>query len=1323
MSHARNYLVMAAIVIAFLMLISPVSASFGQSAVHSYVNAGGHSSASIKQTPASPSSKTSSVTVMQSQTALSQISAFPGFPGISSIGKQIYNASPESPYLQSTHTYKVSINLTNNAGNTPWTAEIFTSPSVNNPVIRDIFHLQEGFEYANSTTGSSMVAFLANGTYELYAGPGSSFISNTSLYVAGSSVSVNIHFPVFYKFTVSVTSLPATGEWNMYAFVANSSGFFSFNKTSNLSMTAYLPNGTYAMDIGPLGTLMPAFTKGYKIAGSASDVSYTFPALYSFTVKAQNVPAGHQWAVEILSNYSGSLTQTIYANSSKGDSMTGYLPLASYLYAGLFSLLFTSSIPVTGVFNVTGSGKVLNIVFPILQRVTFNANNFTPGYDWSVQIFENGSSYSTYSNSSTTDTMIAFLANGSYNYIISYSGYSNSAAFTVSGPETINVTLPDFYRVTFVASNLPAGMSWSLSLFNSNSIYVYFNLSAGTSMEAMLPNGTFTYTASISGIVVSSGTFTVSGATTTINIKLNSIYAVTFLETGIPLGFSWIFYLYNASSGMLVFDHTLNQNTLTANMTNGTYFADVGIDSGSYGPIEYFNVSYFTVNGAPLNEAVKVPRLYNVTFLTNLQPTITWTLSIYSTTYFYNYFNNTNIPKVTLLASNGSYHYSATVSGLSTFGNFTVNGSPLTIKLTFPRLYFVTFIAKNITSTETWSVGITNLSSFSGSYFSVTGSTIQTYEPNGSYEYYVSAGVTSLGPFFFTVAGSNVTVNVPLPGLYNITFKETGLPYAPVWTVSIGTTNTYITMISFGTTLTVQATNGTYVYTVASDLKRPYLATPSSGTVTLKGSSATVSIKFAEQFYVTFNETALPGTSDWSTSQTFVSSHMAGFDPYSSTFITANTAFNTNGMVMSGVNSSNEVTGIGTTGSYSAGFTVNVTAAVLSGTGSPVSILLENAQKTEYLAVRTDACLTDSFGYGIYYSVTGYASGPYNESSFYTSPSYGTAYTYSLSVSSTGVGSIRVLDGSTTVASVTGLNVGTGQFYLFLGQSTVFPSYPSQLGVSLWKSVTITSSTGSMLFSYNFENGPLWSVNLGSNTINSVTGTIAFVEVNGSYSYTVSTSSSRYMASPSKGTVAVSGSNVSKTVAFSRKYTAVFTETGLPAGTSWGVTLSGTTEMSTGTTDTFSVTNGSYSYAISNTSAYYAVHYSGTVAVSGSNTTVDVIFEHYAYIVGNVKPVNATVTVNGRDVSVNSTGGFNVSVTAGSYNVTASENGYFSHSFNFNLSSGGVEHIILTLAKKNPGSSTSGINISGMEELEIIGGIVAVVAIAGGASYLLKKRK
>jgi hypothetical protein len=140
-----------------------------------------------------------------------------------------------------------------------------------------------------------------------------------------------------------------------------------------------------------------------------------------------------------------------------------------------------------------------------------------------------------------------------------------------------------------------------------------------------------------------------------------------------------------------------------------------------------------------------------------------------------------------------------------------------------------------------------------------------------------------------------------------------------------------------------------------------------------------------------------------------------------------------------------------------------------------------------------------------------------------------------------------------------------------------------------------------------------WSVTMGGSTQSSSTASITFSEVNGSYSYSVS-SETGYTVDPGPGTISVHGAAVSQPVTFSPissmtpTYSVTFTETGLPAGTDWSVTVGGTAISSTTTTVSIPEANGSYAFTVGPVSGYSPSPPSGTLTVNGAAVTQSIAF-------------------------------------------------------------------------------------------------------------------
>jgi len=125
----------------------------------------------------------------------------------------------------------------------------------------------------------------------------------------------------------------------------------------------------------------------------------------------------------------------------------------------------------------------------------------------------------------------------------------------------------------------------------------------------------------------------------------------------------------------------------------------------------------------------------------------------------------------------------------------------------------------------------------------------------------------------------------------------------------------------------------------------------------------------------------------------------------------------------------------------------------------------------------------------------------------------------------------------------------------------------------------------------------------------SKTSTIQFTVPNGTYSFTVKPIPA-YKITPGTGTLTVNGSEVIQNVTFSTATFAVtFTESGLPSGTNWSVTIGATTYYSTTTTIVINLPDGTYHYTLSTTLAGYTGTGSPrSVHVHGAPVAVSVTF-------------------------------------------------------------------------------------------------------------------
>lgn len=178
---------------------------------------------------------------------------------------------------------------------------------------------------------------------------------------------------------------------------------------------------------------------------------------------------------------------------------------------------------------------------------------------------------------------------------------------------------------------------------------------------------------------------------------------------------------------------------------------------------------------------------------------------------------------------------------------------------------------------------------------------------------------------------------------------------------------------------------------------------------------------------------------------------------------------------------------------------------------------------------------------------------------------------------------------------------------------------------------------------------------------------------------------------------------------------AIFTETGLNAGSAWSITFNGQAKFSTLNTIAFHIQGGAYNtyqYVIGVPSGFYTGNDTGSKNYSGNSVTTAVSFVHYAYLNGTILPSNATVLLNGIVQNGLSNGSFNLSIKAGSYELIVKDSGYTTYYENFTVSPNQTEHIHIAL------NGTSGSNV---QDYYYIGGGIAAVALVGGAVFALRR--
>ena len=499
--------------------------------------------------------------------------------------------------------------------------------------------------------------------------------------------------------------------------------------------------------------------------------------------------------------------------------------------------------------------------------------------------------------------------------------------------------------------------------------------------------------------------------------------------------------------------------------------------------------------------------------------------------------------------------------------------------------YTVTFTESGLPSGTSWSVTL------GGATSSSTTSTITFNEANGTYTYTVgtvSGYSASPSSGSVTVNGAAVSKSITFTssspsGQYAVTFSQTGLPSNVSWTAFVftgsisggGTPTLFFGTAAEGASFEFTAPNGQY-YWIVSASNSSYEVTPSNGTITVSSAAVSVAVHFSvitpstTSYAVTFTETGLPSGADWTVNMNSTSMTDLAGSP----------------IVFSVPNGTYSYDVSTSTSGY--GATVPSGDVTVNGRAVTVTVVFVR----EYTVTFTETGLPTGTSWTVELNVTfeyGYAG--------YASPTFTVPNgNYPFSVTAQGY-SASPASGTITVngAPVTKAITFT---------ATVPPP--------MYK-VTFTESglpTGSSWYVTIFPNGVLLTQSY-SNA--STTTTLVISVPNGYYSWVVLLAPSGYVGNPMAGGFRMNGAALTQSIAFSYQpnvHLAFFAEydylitgaNGIPNGTSWSVTMGGTTQSSSGMFIFFAEPNGTYSYTISGPAGFTPIPASGSFTINSPTT-------------------------------------------------------------------------------------------------------------------------
>ncbi len=716
------------------------------------------------------------------------------------------------------------------------------------------------------------------------------------------------------------------------------------------------------------------------------------------------------------------------------------------------------------------------------------------------------------------------MATADKEYVSSGGGFTVNGA-TVSPTVTFSLVT---YTITFTESGLPSGTSWFVNLTDGQS-----NSSAGSTIGFLEPNGTYNYTVATAdkeyAPTLAGGSFGVSGAPVSESVTFSlATYTVTFTETGLPSGTTW--YVNGTAWGSLsaTVADTLG-TSVSVNLTNGTYSFTVASANRTWAPAY---TSLFVVDGGPVAVPVTFTEVtYAVTFTESGLPSGTpWNVTIGSVT------RNSTTSTIIFYEPNGTYSYTVATADkeyVSSGGGFTVNGATVSPTVTFSLVtYTITFTESGLPSGTTWYVNLTN-----GQSHSSTGKRIDFSEPNGTYRYTVATADKEYAPTLpggsFEVTGTSVgdavTFNL---ATFFVTFTETGLPSGTTWYVNGTAWGSLSATVAgtLGTAVSANLANGTYSFTVASANKTwaPAYTSP----FVVNGGPVAVPVTFTEVTYaVTFTESGLPSGTSWYVNLTDGQSNSSAGSTIG--FLEPNGTYN-----------------------YTVATADKEYAPTLAGGSFGVSGAPVSESVTFSLVIFTVTFTERGLPSGTewWVNVTGQPS-----------------------------------QSSRTTAISVGLPNGT---YVYV-VATTDKSYQSSAGAFTVRGAVASESVTFSLVTYavtftetGLPSGTTWYVNGTawgslSATVADTLGTSVSVNLtNGTYSFTVA-SANRTWAPAYTSLFVVDGGPVAVPVTSTEvTYAVTFTESGLPSGTPWNVTIGSVTRNSTTSTIIFYEPNGTYSYTV-----------------------------------------------------------------------------------------------------------------------------------------------
>jgi thermopsin len=541
----------------------------------------------------------------------------------------------------------------------------------------------------HSSTFPSIAVSLQNGSYSYTVGAIPGYVATPlsgNVSVNGTTLRIAIAFAPFdFPVEFHELGLPSMTSW-----VVVLAG--THHSSTSARIVFGSPNGTYSFTVPAVPGFVPSPTSGnVTVANTSARVTILFTAFQFPVVIAESGLTATNWSV----NVSGS----VYAGS--GPNRTFSEPNGTYGFT-VGSVRGYLATPASGSVTVAGAPVLLNITFtpipPGKYALSFNETGLPTGTNWSVVL---GGAQ----NRSTGLSVVFLEPNGTYPFTLGV--VPGFLAHPASGQTTVNggamsvavLFTPVRYNVTFVASGLPNGTRWSVTVGG---------LPEGTTSSSLLfeePNGSYPYAVGpVPGYTSSpsTGTLTVSGDNQSVRIVFSPVapgeYTVTFTEAGLAPGTPW-----SVDIGTVPYNSTMSVLSFTER--NGTYRYSVGAVVGyaESPPSGEFNVTGGGLRVALTFSAVP-PVFYPISFTEQGLPNGTdWSVAIGGVTHI------SSSDQITFLELNGTYQFAVgSIDGYVVTpgsGPVVLAGSGRNVALTFSAAASPTKTSGD-PWTLTWQVGV-----------------------------------------------------------------------------------------------------------------------------------------------------------------------------------------------------------------------------------------------------------------------------------------------------------------------------------------------------------------------------------------------------------------------------------------------------------------------------------------------------------------------------------------------------------------------------------------------------------------------------------------